>query len=288
MANLKDIKLRITSVQKTQQITKAMKMVAASKMKKATNSILSLRPFAEKLERLINHLKDDEESFVSSLMDQRAIKRSLLIVVAADKGLCGGFNTNIRKLIQQRIQENKEASIETKLIVVGKKALEFSNKLSTEILSAHVEIYKDLNFNNAVLIMKEAQAYFENATVDSVELIYNRFVNAITQLVEKEQLLPLVLDGSASDEDSGDYIYEPSKVELLSNLIPKHLNFKVWKALLESNASEQAARMMAMDNATNNADDMIKKLKQVYNRIRQASITTEISEIVGGAAALQE
>jgi F-type H+-transporting ATPase subunit gamma len=288
MANLKDIKLRIAGVQKTQQITRAMKMVATSKMKRASNAIISLRPYAEKLNQFIENLDLNDEVVSNLVQSEREIKTHLIIVIAGDKGLCGGFNANVRKELQATITSDSAKGITTKLIVVGKKAQEFSKKLQVEIIASHIEIFKDIQFSHAVEILTLAKSVYESEQVDRVSVIYNQFVNVITQVVQNEQLLPLLVKRSEEPTTMSDYIFEPSKAALLANIIPKYLTNKVWKALLESNASEQAARMMAMDNSTNNAGDMIIQLRKVYNKIRQASITTEISEIVGGAAALQD
>lgn len=289
MANLKDIKLRITSIQKTQQITRAMKMVAASKMKRATDAIVSLRPFADKLQHFMSNLNLDEELVSNLIQSDREVQAELLIVIAGDKGLCGGFNANVRKVVQAKLAENNAAGVATKMIVVGKKTVEFCKKFDSDIVESYSDIFKDIQFIHASDMVAKAKAMYESEDVDRVLVIYNKFVNAITQTVETDQLLPLEFDAEEqSDQLSADYIFEPSKAELLASIIPKYLNTQVWRSLLESNASEQAARMMAMENATNNAGDLIIQLRKEFNKIRQASITTEISEIVGGAAALQD
>lgn len=287
MANLKDIKLRINSVKKTQQITRAMKMVAASKMKRATSAILAVRPFAVKLQSLIGHLVADDDLVSNVYMQNRPVRTVLLVIVAADKGLCGGFNANVRKAAQAKIKDYEDAGSAVKLMTVGNKATEFASKFETEIAYHYDNIFKDLNYSDAGDIVELISEVFLKAEVDQVDVLFNRFESAISQVPTIQQMLPLQTFDT-NDQMKHDYIYEPSKLELLSNLIPKHLNYQLWRALLESNASEQAARMMAMDSATNNAGEMIRNLQITYNKIRQASITTEISEIVGGAAALQD
>lgn len=293
MANLKDIKLRIASVKKTQQITRAMKMVAASKMKKATDAISNTRPYSEKMSDLMSNLFSDANAFGNQFAEVRDINTVLLLVVAADKGLCGGFNNNIRKMALAKINELKAENINVTIISVGRKAVEICRKFDgVEILSEHPNVFGSLVFDTASLVSGELKDAFSNGSADKVELIYNRFVNAITQKPTTEQFLPLVVEKSEteSSEDSShvtDYIYEPNRVELISSLIPRHLNMNIWKVLLESNASEQAARMMAMDSATENAGDLIDSMNLTYNNLRQAKITSELAEIVGGAAALE-
>jgi F-type H+-transporting ATPase subunit gamma len=290
MASLKDIKSRISSVKKTQQITKAMKMVAASKMKKATNAIIQARPYANKLKELTSNLQSADLMQTQNLLINRPVKKVLLIVVAADKGLCGGFNNYVRRAALGAINEYKAQGILVELLTVGRKSTEFSKRFELKIVKSENTIFRELVFSSAIDIMNYAKQAFINGETDKVEVIYNRFVNAITQKVEKDQLLPVFFEPSASNEKNKynkEYIYEPNREELISILIPRYLNFQVWRVLLESNASEQAARMMAMDSATNNAGDLIKKLRLSYNKIRQANITREISEIVGGAVALQ-
>jgi len=288
MANLKDLKLRIASVKKTQQITRAMKMVAASKMKRATDAISNTRPYAEKLKDLMSNLFSDAQAFGNQYAEERDVKRVLLLVVAADKGLCGGFNNNIRKATLAKIDEYKKQGIDVSVISVGRKAVELCAKMDgIDVLSSYPGIFLDLQFETAHQISNDLKKYFTDGTVDKVDLIYNRFVNAISQVPTTEQYLPLVVEQAEESERKVDYIYEPNRVELISTLIPRHLNMHVWKVLLESNASEQAARMMAMDSATENAGDLIKSMNLTYNNLRQAKITSELAEIVGGAAALE-
>ncbi|MCB0279606.1 MAG: ATP synthase F1 subunit gamma [Calditrichaeota bacterium] len=285
MASLKDIKVRIASVQKTKQITKAMQMVASSRMKKATDAIVNARPYAEKLQHVLSNLESSDSSFGNHFFDERAVKNVLIIVVAADKGLCGAFNSNIRKKTIQLIRRYQKENIGVKLLSCGKKAVEFNRKLDVEVLKEYSELFRDLKFNDAVAIMSQAKTLFSENDVDAVDVVYNQFISVVSQVPVSERVLPIAQKKEES-VDLQDYIYEPSKVEILSTLVPRYLNMAVWKALLESNASEQAAKMMAMDSATNNATDMIKKLRLKFNKIRQASITTEIAEIVGGAEAL--
>lgn len=290
MASLKDIKLRIASVKKTQQITRAMKMVAASKMKKATDAISNTRPYAEKMADLMGNLFSDANAFGNQFAEVRDVNNVLLLVVAADKGLCGGFNNNIRKNALSMINDYKAQNINVSIISVGRKAVEMCRKFEgVNVLSEHPNIFGNLVFDTASVISGELKKAFSEGSADKVELLYNRFVNAITQTPTSEQFLPLEVEKTETEESSHvtDYIYEPNRVELISSLIPRHLNMNVWKVLLESNASEQAARMMAMDSATENAGDLIKSMNLTYNNLRQAKITSELAEIVGGAAALE-
>ena len=294
MANLKDIKLRIEGVTKTQQITRAMKMVATSKMKKATEAITSTRPYAEKMNSLIGNLFSDANAFGNQFAEVRDVNTVLLLVVAADKGLCGGFNNNIRKMTNAKVAQFKADKINVSIISVGRKAVEICRKIEdVEIVAEHPNVFGKLVFDTASMLSGELKDAFSNGSADRVELVYNRFVNAMTQAPTNEQFLPLQVEVPEKEEKSSeesshrtDYIYEPNRVELISSLIPRHLNMSIWKALLDSNAAEQAARMMAMDSATENAGDLIDSMNLTYNNLRQAKITSELAEIVSGAAAL--
>jgi F-type H+-transporting ATPase subunit gamma len=288
MASLKEIKVRIASVKKTQQITKAMKMVAASKMKKATDAISNTRPYAEKLHSLIANLTTDAQSFGHQFTEKRDVENVLLVVVAADKGLCGGFNSNIRKQSIQKIEKYREKGHNVSVLSIGRKAVEMARKFeNVEILSEYPNIFGKLSFETALAISDELKTFFVEGKADKVDLVYNRFVSAISQVPTFEQYLPLEFQSEEDEIKNVDYIYEPDKIELINTLIPQHLNTQVLKMLLESNAAEQAARMMAMDSATENAGEIIKTLNLTYNKLRQAKITSEIAEIVGGAAALE-
>ena len=290
MANLKDLKFRIASVRKTQQITRAMKMVAASKMKRATTAISKTRPYAEKMKDLMSNLFSDAQAFGNEYTEVREVNKVLILVVAADKGLCGGFNNNIRKRLNLALKKYSEQNITVSVISVGRKAVEMCKKVEgLNIVGEYPNIFNKITFDHAVSISNDLKKHFSDSSVDKVELIYNKFVNAMTQTPTTEQFLPLE-DAKSEEESSSmntEYIYEPNRVEIIFTLLPRHLNMHVWKILLESNASEQASRMMAMDSATENAGDLIKSMNLKYNNMRQAKITSELAEIVSGAAALE-
>ncbi len=285
MATLRNIRRRISSVKSTQQITRAMKMVATAKLRHAQESILAARPYAYQIDEMIRHLIGTIDEPQDPLLQVRDTERVLLVAVTADRGLCGAFNTNIIKRVQQQIDFHKDK--EVSLVCVGRKGYDFFRKRNYHVKQHFIQIYSDLDFTIAQEITGFlVEQYRENRT-DLVEFVYNEFKNAVQQTVIVEKYLPL----SAGEFEGGatgiDYIYEPDKQTLLNALLPKHLNMQTWRILLESNAAEQGARMTAMDNATENAADIIHDLTLYYNRARQAAITREISEIVGGAEALK-
>ena len=287
MATLREIRRRITSIQSTQQITKAMKMVAAAKLRRAQENIVATRPYARKLAGLMGHIITRMENPEQDLLRQREVKKVLLVVVTADRGLCGAFNSNLIRQAVKTVQSYQDVDVE--LFPVGRKGYEFFSRRNYSIYGKRINLFNQLNFNNAVEIVGELVACFESGQFDRIEVIYNEFKSAIQQNVVTEQILPFVPDQEMLDNKSGvDFIYEPGKAEILGSLIPRHLDIQMWKIMLESNAAEQGARMTAMESATDNADDLIAYLTLHYNRARQAAITKEISEIVGGAEALKE
>ena len=288
MANLREIRKRISSVQSTQQITKAMKMVAAAKLRKAQENILAFRPYSYELRELIAHLTalmgDTAEI---PLMVRRPVQKVLLVVVTADRGLCGAFNHNIIRRAYERVQEYPETEVE--LYLVGRKGLEFFKKRSVTINTTKINFFNELNFSDAVEITNTILQLYEKQHFDRVEFIYNEFKSAVQQNVIVEQFLPFVADEEmVKSPQQVDFLYEPDKKTILNEVIPRHLRVQTWRILLESNAAEQGARMTAMENATDNAEEMVHQLTIFYNRTRQAAITTEISEIVSGAEALKE
>ncbi len=288
MANLREIRKRISSVHSTQQITKAMKMVAAAKLRRAQENILAFRPYAFELRELIAHLSAMMENMAQvPLMARRPVNKVLLVVVTADRGLCGAFNSNIIRRANERLREYGETEVE--LFLVGRKGLEFFQKRPVQINGQKVNFFNDLCFEDAVELTNTILSIYQNQNFDRVEFIYNEFKSAIQQNVIVEQFLPFVPDEQLLESPQQvDFLYEPDKASILNAVIPKHLRVQVWRILLESNAAEQGARMTAMENATENAEEMIHQLTIYYNRTRQASITTEISEIVSGAEALKE
>jgi F-type H+-transporting ATPase subunit gamma len=285
MASLKEVKLRITSVTSTQQITKAMKMVAAAKLRKSQDKITQIRPFAQRINGLIRNL-----SGVSGDMDTwfgkvRPVQRVLLVVVSSDRGLCGGFNSSVLKATNRRIQE-QYSNAQVTILPLGKKAQEFYAKRSYPVIGNYSGVFQNLNFKSSSAVSAHLMQLFAKAEFDKIEIIYNQFKNVATQILTVEQFLP-VLPQQDEVQAETDYIYQPDQQEIITGLIPKSLHVQLFKALLDSNASENGARMTAMDKATENAGELLKDLRLTYNRTRQAAITKEILEIVAGAEALK-
>ena len=282
MANLKDIRNRIKSVKNIQKVTKAMKLVAAAKMRRAQERMEESRPYSNSLAEVIQHLLPDVDRDRLPLLDAREVKRKAYVVVSADRGLAGAFNTNLLKVAQKEIDAFGKENVD--LFCIGKKARDHFKRREYNIITSHVDFWADMEFNSAITIGRSIIEYFTSGKVDEIHVVYNYFINVGQQQVKSEVLLPLVYE-----ENNGvthDRLYEPSKEALVLSLIPRHLNVQMWKYLLESYASEQAARMLAMENATSNSQDMIKDLTLKFNKARQAAITTEMLEIVSGAEAL--
>ena len=293
MANLRDIRNRISSVNNTQQITKAMKMVAAAKLRKAQDRMIQTRPYANTLATVIGRLIQGQELSHPLLRELSESKRSLVIVVGSDRGLCGGFNNNLFKEVELFIANNFENGKENEglnLITIGKKATAHFGKRSYSIASQHPGFFDNLEYELSASLINEVMDDFINEQIDEVYLAYNEFKSVIAQNRKVEKILPLNAEDLvvADTEKSvhSDYIYEPDQAAIIDELLPKHIKMQLWKAVLESNASEQGARMTAMDSATENAKDLERSLRLKYNQARQSAITTEISEIVSGAQAL--
>ena len=284
MASLKDIRDRIKSVKSIQKVTSAMKMVAAAKVRKAQEKMEQARPYTSALEDTINHILPDVNREDLDLLNVRKIRRKAYVIVSADRGLAGGFNSNIIKVSEKEIAEFGKENVD--LFCIGKKARDHFKRRDYNIIESHIDFWSELNFENAMMIGRSAIEHFTSGKVDEIHVIYNYFVNMAQQEIKSEVLLPLSYGEEGFDEK--DRLYEPSKEVLVNSLVPRHLNIQIWKYLLESYASEQAARMMAMENATTNAGDMIKSLTLEFNKARQAAITTEMLEIVSGAEALKE
>ena len=283
MANLKDIRNRIKSVTSIQQVTRAMKMVAAAKLRKSQERMEQSRPYATRLENLIQSLLPDVNRSMLKVLDVREVQRTAFVVITSDRGLAGSFNSNIIKKAEQKIAEfGKENS---ELLCIGRKGRDHFKKRDYQIADSFVEFWNELKFEDAIDMGSGIINRFISKKVDEVRVVYNYFRNIGSQEVVVEKLLPVSFDDS-NDKKAVDRIYEPSKLEIVQSLIPRHLNIQMWKYLLESFASEQAARMVAMGNATDNAGEIIRDLQLEYNKARQAAITTEMLEIVGGAEAL--
>jgi F-type H+-transporting ATPase subunit gamma len=291
MANLREIRDRITSVKNTQQITKAMKMVAAARLRKAQERVIATRPYAATLANVVAKLAGSEGEVNKFLKIVENPGRVLLIIIGSDRGLCGGFNTNLFRYIEDSIKSEFKTQIENgslDLICVGRKANDHFRKRGYNVVEAYNGFFDKIEFESSAYIMRNAIRAFEDSKYDAVFIGFNEFKTVIAQNRKLEQVLPIKLDSSTLDSDDYgvDYIFEPSSREILETIIPLHLNTQMWKSVLESNASEQGARMAAMDNATENASEIMRQLKLKYNQARQAAITTEISEIVSGAEAL--
>lgn len=290
MATLRDIKLRIKGVKSTQQITKAMKMVAAAKLRRATEAILNARPYAKRISDLLSHLVTEDDRNSNPLFFEREVKNVAIVVVTADRGLCGAFNTNIIKEASRYIQEDiLGTGKDYKLYCLGKKGSDFFGKRNYIIGKTYPGIFSHLNYATAQKLVDELISKYLDGSIDKVILIFNEFKSIIQQKIVVEQFLPIAPpeENKSDKHESVNYIYEPDQKSIFNYLIPKHLNAQMWRVLLESNASEFAARMTAMDNATTNAKELIRTLSLTFNSKRQAAITTEILEIVSGANALK-
>ena len=292
MPNLKEVKNRISSVISTQQITKAMKMVAAAKLRRSQDRITQMRPYAVKLEGIIRNLSEAQSSgdVDNWFSTPREEQRILIIAVSSDRGLCGSFNSSIFKGVMRLVTEKYEQQHKKGNVVilpVGKKAAEYFRKRHFQTLHQHAEILNTLSFNSAAAVADDVMKAFRDGKFDKVDLVYNEFKNVATQILRTEQVLPVQLPKVEKKSNNVDYIFEPAQEEIIAELLPTALRIQVFKALLDSNASENGARMTAMDKATENAGELLKELKLSYNRSRQAAITKEILEIVGGAEALK-
>ena len=289
MASLKEVKSRITSVISTQQITKAMKMVAAAKLRRSQEKIIQMRPFARKFSSLVQNLSASGNEGQNWYNAVRAEKKILIVAITSDRGLCGSFNSTIIKSIVKLTQEKYQTQFNqgnVTILPIGKKALEFFGKRSYKVQSDYSTLMAGLSFAK----VSEAAEYlihsFKKGEYDKIEIVYNEFKNVATQILRTEQFLPLVAPKAETTLDT-DYIYQPDREEIITGLIPRSLKVQLFKAVLDSNAAENGARMTAMDKATENAGEMLKELKLTYNRTRQAAITKEILEIVAGAEALK-
>ena len=292
MATLRDIKNRIKGVKNTQQITKAMKMVAASKLRRAQESIINARPYAKKIAEMFSNLVTDEDMLTNPLIAPREkISNVAIIVVTADRGLCGAFNTNIIREANRYINyEIKQSGYNYQMYCIGKKGSDFFGKRNYSVAKTFPDVFTSLNYTSAQKVSDELAAGYLKGDFDKVILIFNEFKSLIQQKIVVEQFLPIPVQKDQEDESVSEtyYIYEPDQKSIFNYLIPKLLRGQIWRTLLESNAAEFASRMTAMDNATTNAKELIRTLNLTYNKARQASITKEILEIVSGANALRQ
>lgn len=289
MPSLKDIKKRIGSVKNTEQITKAMKMVAAAKLRRAQEAAVAARPYAEKLHEVMSNLAQREEADGHPLLNQRGTGRALIVLMTADRGLCGGFNANVSKEAERMIRANERGYDDFDLLIIGRKGRDFlKNRVGDKIVKVHENITSEATYKTAQLIGQEIVDDYSEEKYDAVYVIYNAFQSAIVQNVTVERVLPIEpKETEKIAENSVDYLYEPNRMEVLSQLLPKMVEVQIFRALLESNASEQGARMSSMDSASRNAAEMIGKLTLQYNRARQAAITKELMEIISGAESIK-
>lgn len=295
MGGLKEVRIRIASVKSTQQITSAMKMVAASKLRKAQNSIVKLRPYAAKLREILQNLSGSiGNSGESQYTEQREPENILLVVIASNRGLCGAFNSNIMKATLALIAEKYQSQFNkgnVRIITIGKRATEYFTKRNYNVAAHHDEFFDKLTFANIAPFAESLMQAFVKKEFDRIEIVYNQFKNAAVQKLVNEQFLPIVQDSSADktlkSQATADYIFEPDKETVVRELIPKTLRIQVFKAVLDSYAAEMGARMTAMQQATDNAKDLLRSLNISYNKARQNQITSELIEIVSGAEALK-
>lgn len=288
MANLKEVKERITSVVSTQQITKAMKMVSAAKLRRAQDKIIQMRPYSQKLTQILNNVSSSSEGAADIIYaEKREVNNVLIIPVTSDKGLCGAFNSNIIKATTLIIN-TQFVGKQVTILPLGKKSFEAFKKRDFLMVSEYYQIFADLAFDNVRAIAEYAMNAFAEGQYDQVVLVFNEFINVATQSIEVEQFLPMAKEETTQEKSpETDYILAPSRAYIIENLVPTSLKIQLYKAVLESNASEHGARMTAMDKATDNAGELLKELRLMYNRTRQAAITNEILEIVSGANALE-
>ncbi len=283
MASLKDLRNKIKSIKSIQQVTNAMKMVAAAKLRKSQEDMEKARPYTNSIEEMINHLIPDIDRSLLSILETREVKKKLFIVISADRGMAGAFNSNIIKKTEQKVLEF--GNDDSLLICIGKKSHDYFKRRDFNIIKNYRDFWNTLDVSDALSIGDMVVEKYLSKEIDSVEVIYNEFISVASQKIICKTFLPITYDHN--EKESCDLLYEPSKAQVVKTLVPKHLNVQLWQFLLESNASEQAARMVAMENATDNAGEMISDLSIEYNKARQAAITTEIIEIVSGANALE-
>ncbi len=294
MANLRDIRNRIESIKNTQQITRAMKMVAAAKLRKAQDRIIETRPYASKMKEVVGRLVENSSEDNVLLRTPESKDNVLIIVIGSDRGLCGAFNNNLFKVIEDTINEEYSEYHQNgnlSLMCIGRQAIKYFGKRDYNVIAEYPGFWDDIVFNKATEIMKSVVNDFKSGTFDEVKVAYNEFKSVIAQNRIVEAVLPIdptKLVDKEEEISSTEYIFEPDVENILQKLLPLHLNLQLWRAILESNAAEQGARMTAMDNATENAQEMKEDLQLEYNRARQSAITTEISEIISGAQALEE
>lgn len=284
MPSLREIRRRIASTKDIQKITKAMQTVAGVRLRRAQNRLFAARPYARKLDEMMKHLAAQTADELHPLMTIREVRKAALIVITADRGFCGGFNSNVVRSAMNRVEEGLPAP---GLVCIGRKGSDTLSRNRVEILSSYTNVFQALEYSQVGEIADQVTRLFLSGKIDRVDLLYNEFKSAGQQSLVAEQLLPVPPMSVESDPGFTGYLYEPSQPDLLNDLVPQHIRFQLWRVLLESNAAEEAARMLAMDNATRNASDLIDELTLTANKIRQETITSELMDIVGGAEALK-
>ena len=287
MPNLRMLRRRIASVSNIQQVTNAMRMVAAARMRRSQENMMAARPYSRKMDKLLRHVVSLSEASDHPLLIDRELTHVCLLVVTSDGGLCGSFNSNVIRRAVEQCKSYQEQGADVSLVCVGRKGRDFFARRDYTILGEQINIFGHLDFHHAQTVVKEIIYLYTQLDVDRVEVIYNEFKSVLQQNLLCIPFLPVIPEPPDEEGMFTDYLYEPSQKELLDTLLPRHLNVQIWQVLLESNASEQAARMTAMENATKNARELVDNLTLVRNQVRQATITREISEIVGGAEALK-
>jgi len=286
MPSLKQIKRRIASVKSTQQITRAMKMVAAAKLRRAQENIIKARPYSNKLKQVIRELAEHADPSMHPLLAVRPVKEIGVVVVTSDRGLAGSFNTNIIKRAIREIENVRKIDPEIHLVTIGRKGADFFRKRGYDVIQSHIHLFQDLHFGVAASIGESLIDLYVNAKLDRIYLIYNEFKSALQQFVVVEQLLPISPE-EAPVRRGIDFLYEPDALNVLSGVLPLYVNVRMWRVFLESNAAEHGARMTAMENATENARELIDSLTLHYNKARQAAITKELLEVVSGAEGMR-
>lgn len=288
MANLKTIKKRIASVKNTRQITKAMKMVSAAKLRRAQDAVVAARPYARKLQQVLGSLALREEAQAHPLLMERGKGRALVVLLTSDRGLCGGYNGNVSKAAERFIRANEQGFANYDLMIIGKKGRDFlRSRAGMNIVKVYENVTGKITYATAQVIGEEIVSQYTAETYDAVFLIFNAFQSAMTQVVTIDQLLPVVPMTVEEGTQVSEYLYEPGRGEVLSAILPKNVEVQIFRGLLESSASEHGARMSAMDSASKNASEMIGKLTLIYNRARQAAITKELMEIISGAESIK-
>ena len=284
MATLRQLRTRVSSIQNIQKVTNAMQLVAAARMRKAQEDILAARPYAEKLDSILRRLSGSIDTSRHPLLVERDVERVSVCVIASDRGLCGGFNSSVFRQAATAIRELGE--LEVDVTAVGRKTRNYFGNRDYNVVKVHIDVFRDLQFGAASSIAQELAGKFLSGEVDRILLVYSEFRSVANQVPVVQQLLPIVPEAATEEETHTEFLFEPDPNRLLETLIPKQVNFQVWRALLESNAGEQAARMQAMDNATKNAGDLIEELTREVNKVRQTAITLELMDIIGGAEAV--